>query len=67
MTVAKRYLHLGLQLGRHDEGIVDAYFGPPELAAAVILCEISVPLNRNTCLITALTHRGAPMTRHVGD
>jgi hypothetical protein len=26
---------LGLQLGRHVEGIVDAYYGPPELAAAV--------------------------------
>ena len=33
MTVAERYLQLGLQLGRHVEGIVDAYFGPPELAA----------------------------------
>jgi hypothetical protein len=32
---AKRYLRLGLQLGRHVEGIVDAYYGPPELAAAV--------------------------------
>jgi hypothetical protein len=34
-SVAKRYLQLGLRLGRHVEGIVDAYFGPPELAAAV--------------------------------
>jgi hypothetical protein len=32
---AKRYLRLGLQLGSHVEGIVDAYFGPPELAAEV--------------------------------
>ena len=32
---AERYLRLGLQLGRHVDGIVDAYFGPPELAAAV--------------------------------
>ena len=31
----ERYLRLGLQLGRHVEGIVDAYFGPPEPAAAV--------------------------------
>ncbi|MBA2535864.1 MAG: hypothetical protein H0V20_00330, partial [Actinobacteria bacterium] len=31
----KRYLRLGLQLGRHVEGIVDAYYGPPELATAV--------------------------------
>jgi hypothetical protein len=34
-SAAERYVGLGLQLGRHDDGIVDAYFGPPELAAAV--------------------------------
>src|SRR2546421_12159602 len=34
-SAPERYLRLGLQLGRHVEGIVDAYFGPPELAAAV--------------------------------
>jgi hypothetical protein len=33
--VVERYLRLGLQLGRHVDGIVDAFFGPPELAAAV--------------------------------
>ena len=33
--IVERYLRLGLQLGRHVDGIVDAYFGPPELAAAV--------------------------------
>ena len=31
----ERYLRLGLQIGRHADGMVDAYFGPPELAAAV--------------------------------
>jgi hypothetical protein len=31
----QRYLRLGLQLGRHDDGVVDAYFGPPELEAEV--------------------------------
>ena len=34
-SAAERYLRLGLHLGRHVEGLVDAYFGPPELAAAV--------------------------------
>ncbi len=29
-----RYLQLGLALGRHVEGLVDAYTGPPALAAA---------------------------------
>jgi hypothetical protein len=32
---AERYLRLGLELGRHDEDVVDAYFGPAELAAEV--------------------------------
>jgi hypothetical protein len=34
-SAAERYLRLGLQLGRHVDGIVDAYYGPSELAAAV--------------------------------
>jgi hypothetical protein len=33
--VVERYLRLGLQVGRHVDGIVDAYFGPAELSAAV--------------------------------
>jgi hypothetical protein len=32
---AERYLRLGLELGRHSDDIVDAYFGPPEIADAV--------------------------------
>jgi hypothetical protein len=34
-TAAERYLRLGLQLDRHVEGTVDAYFGPPEPAAEI--------------------------------
>jgi hypothetical protein len=34
-SLPERYLRLGLRLGRHVDGIVDAYYGPPELAAAV--------------------------------
>jgi hypothetical protein len=34
-SIVERYLLLGLQIGRHVDGMVDAYFGPPELAAAV--------------------------------
>jgi hypothetical protein len=34
-SASERYLRLGLQLGRNVEGIVDGYYGPPELAAAV--------------------------------
>jgi hypothetical protein len=48
-SAAERYLRLGLQLGRHDDGVVDAYFGPPELAAAV---EAAPPADPRT-LVTA--------------
>jgi hypothetical protein len=34
-SAAERYVVLGLRLGRHVEEVVDAYFGPPELANAV--------------------------------
>jgi hypothetical protein len=33
--VVEDYLLLGLRLGRHIDGFVDAYYGPPELAAQV--------------------------------
>jgi hypothetical protein len=31
MTEAERYLLLALRLGRHVDGLVDSYYGPPEL------------------------------------
>ncbi len=34
-SLSGRYVRLGLQLGRHVDGLVDAYFGPPEWAAEV--------------------------------
>ncbi len=34
--VVERYLLLGLRLGRHIDGLVDAYYGPPELAKRVM-------------------------------
>jgi hypothetical protein len=34
-TIADRYLELGLRLGRHVDGLVDSYAGPPEIAAQV--------------------------------
>jgi hypothetical protein len=33
--VVERYLELGLRLGRHVDGFVDAYYGPPGLRARV--------------------------------
>jgi hypothetical protein len=35
VTHAERYLELGLRLGRHVDGLVDSYCGPPELAQRV--------------------------------
>jgi hypothetical protein len=35
VDVVDRYLVLGLRLGRHIDGFVDAYFGPEELASLV--------------------------------
>lgn len=35
MTRAERYLVLGLRLGKHVDGLVDAYYGPPELKEQV--------------------------------
>jgi hypothetical protein len=32
---AERYLQLGLRLGKHVDGLVDAYYGPPELKEEV--------------------------------
>jgi hypothetical protein len=33
--VPEPFVELGLRLGRHIAGLVDAYFGPPELAQRV--------------------------------
>ena len=35
MILGERYLELCLRLRRHDDGLVDAYFGPPELAESI--------------------------------
>lgn len=43
MEVVTSYLELGLRLGRHVDGLVDAYFGPAELAAQVEAEELHEP------------------------
>jgi hypothetical protein len=35
VTHAERYLELGLRLGKHVDGLVDAYYGPPEIKERV--------------------------------
>lgn len=42
-TVVERYLELGLRLGRHVDGFVDAYYGPAELAARVAAEPVAAP------------------------
>jgi hypothetical protein len=37
------YLTLGLRLGRHVDGLVDAYYGPPERSAAVAVEPVYPP------------------------
>jgi hypothetical protein len=41
--VVEDYIRLGLRLGRHVEGFVDAYYGPPELAAETAAEPLSDP------------------------
>jgi hypothetical protein len=36
LDIVERYLLLGLRLGRHIDGFVDAYYGPPDLAKRVM-------------------------------
>jgi hypothetical protein len=40
-VTAERYVLLGLRLGRHVDGLVDAYIGPEELAAGVAAEEVT--------------------------
>ena len=42
-AVPERYLELGLRLGRHIDGLVDAYFGPPEIAERVEAEDLRAP------------------------
>jgi hypothetical protein len=61
--LVEEYLKLGQRLGRHIDGLVDAYYGPPELAAAVAT-EPVVPPDRLVAdaraLLAALA-AGAPL------
>src|SRR5829696_4292834 len=41
--VVERYIELGLRLGRHVDGFVDAYYGPPQLADRVAAEPIRPP------------------------
>lgn len=42
-AVVERYIGLGLRLGRHVDGFVDAYYGPPEIEARVTAEPVTAP------------------------
>jgi hypothetical protein len=43
VDVTTSYIELGLRLGRHVDGLVDAYYGPPDIAARVQAEEVHEP------------------------
>jgi hypothetical protein len=43
VDVTTAYIELGLRLGRHIDGLVDAYYGPPELAERVQAEDVVAP------------------------
>ena len=57
------YLTLGLRLGRHIDGMVDAYYGPPALAAAVAAEPVVPPkqLVAGARALLAALGSGAPL------
>ncbi|MDA8280249.1 MAG: DUF885 domain-containing protein [Actinomycetota bacterium] len=58
-----RYLALGLALGRHVDGLVDAYYGPPEIAVRArqgALCPPGVLIAEARRLLADL-HSGMPL------
>src|SRR5262245_35072792 len=59
--VSERYVRLGLAIGRHDEGYVDAYHGPPEWKEEAARGD-PVPLERllETARALLAEVRGAP-------
>lgn len=55
--VSEQYLRLALRLGRLDEGVIDAYFGPPSIAQEVddeVMPEASVLADEAEALLAEL-------------
>jgi len=62
-AVVPAYLELGLAIGRHIEGLVDAYYGPPEIAKRCWAKPISPPagLVADARHLLAAIDAGAPL------
>jgi hypothetical protein len=64
-----RYIELGLALGRHIDGFVDAYYGPPGLAAAAATAPKVAPdeLQRDARALLAALDAGEPLGSPMAD
>jgi hypothetical protein len=62
-TVVDRYVELGLRLGRHLDGLVDAYYGPPEWQRRVE----AEPVRDLTALVADAAHRIAELDGGGGE
>lgn len=58
-----RYLELGLSIGRHIDGFVDAYYGPLELSARIAAANAKAPaqLLRESRALLAAIDAGEPL------
>jgi hypothetical protein len=65
----REYLTLGLRLGRHIDGFVDAYYGPADLAAAVAAEPVAPPeqLAGDARRLLADLEAGAPLSSTQAD
>jgi len=64
-----RYIELGLALGRHIDGFVDAYYGPPALAAFAATAPMVGPdvLQRDVRSLLAALDAGEPLGSPMAD
>ena len=67
--VVERYLLLGLRIGRHIPGFVDAYYGPAHLASAVNASPIAPPqrLVEEARALLAAIDAGEPLSDPTGS
>ncbi|HEV3280622.1 MAG TPA: hypothetical protein VG032_03370 [Acidimicrobiales bacterium] len=66
--LVERYLMLGLRLGRHIDGLVDAYYGPRAVAEAAEAEPVQAPerLVRDARALVAALDAGEPLDRSGG-
>ncbi len=67
-SLVERYVLLGLRLGRHIDGLVDAYYGPPHWAAAAAAEPVLPPdrLATDARALVADLDSGLPLDEETG-